>query len=216
MMSVVSERVQQALDLMGRERLIGIVRTDAAESCEWASRCLIEAGIRLIEIPFTVPDATGVIERLCERFPDAVIGAGTVLEAREALNALGAGAKFLVSPILNEPMIQFGLEQEIPVLPGCATPTEIYRAWTLGAPAVKFFPAQPSGGADFIRALKGPLPQIPVVPTGGIEKAHVGDYLKAGALAVGVGNPLIPKWILQSRNEAELKKLAGVFREQIQ
>ncbi len=210
-MHTLATPVQAVLDCFARERLIGIVRTDSAESCEWATGCLIEAGFGLIEIPFTVPEAPAVIERLCVRFPGAIIGAGTILEARDALNALGAGARFLVAPVLNEAMIQFGLEQAIPVLPGCMTPSEIHRGWTLGAPAIKFFPAQSAGGADFIRSLKGPLPQIPMVPTGGIGKEHVADYLKAGALAVGVGAPLIPRQLLQQRDEKALKALASDF-----
>jgi 2-dehydro-3-deoxyphosphogluconate aldolase / (4S)-4-hydroxy-2-oxoglutarate aldolase len=203
-----------SLPLLARfqnEKLIGIVRTDSAESAIWTSSTLIEAGFSIIEIPLTVPDGTAVIETLSERFPNAIIGAGTVLEAKDALNALGAGAQFLVSPVLVEPLVQFGQEQGILTLPGCMTPTEMYKAWTLGAPAVKFFPAEAAGGAGFVSSVKAPLPQIPIVPTGGIQISHVPGYLKAGALAVGIGAPLIPKNLIAERNEIELKALAQAY-----
>jgi 2-dehydro-3-deoxyphosphogluconate aldolase/(4S)-4-hydroxy-2-oxoglutarate aldolase len=199
------------LDRFQQEKLIGIVRTDSAESALWTSRLLLDAGFRILEIPFTVPDAVGVIEQLSEAYPEAVIGAGTVLEAKDALNALGAGAQFLVSPVLVEPLVQFGQEQGILTLPGCMTPTEMYTAWTLGAPAIKFFPAESAGGTDFIRSIKAPLSQIPIVPTGGIQLSHVPGYLKAGALAVGIGAPLIPKQYVDARNELELHALAAAY-----
>ena len=202
---------QHLLARFAQEKIIGIVRTDTAESAIWTSRLLLNAGFQLIEIPYTVPDTPHVIETLCEEFPNAIIGAGTVLEAKEAVNALGAGAQFLVSPVIVEPLIQFGQEQDILVLPGGMTPTEIYTAWTLGAPAVKFFPAESAGGAGFVGSIKGPLPHIPIIPTGGIQLEHVGGYLKAGAVAVGVGAPLIPKQWIASRNEVELKSLAHAF-----
>lgn len=199
------------LNCLESEKLIGIVRTHSAESCLWASRILIETGIAILEVPLTVPDATQVIETLCDEYPNAIIGAGTVLEAKEAVRSLAAGAQFLVAPVIVEPLIQLGEEQDILVLPGAMTPTEIYKAWTLGAPAVKFFPAESAGGANFISSVRAPLPQIPLVPTGGIHLAHVPGYLKAGALAVGVGAPMIPKHLVENRNEVELKALAKDF-----
>ncbi len=191
-----------------QERLIGIVRTDSAESCLWASTQLIEAGVKILEIPFTVPDTPTVIETLCTQFPDAIIGAGTVLEARDAAQALGSGAQFLVSPVLLEPLIQLGIDQNILVLPGCATPSEIYKAYSLGATAIKFFPAQAMGGAEFLKAVKAPLPQIPIVPTGGIELEHIPAYLKAGALAIGIGAPMLPNTLIKNRDAKALKNRA--------
>jgi 2-dehydro-3-deoxyphosphogluconate aldolase/(4S)-4-hydroxy-2-oxoglutarate aldolase len=110
-----------------------------------------------------------------------------------------------------EPLIQFGQEQSILTLPGCLTPTEMYKAWALGAPAIKFFPAESGGGTDFISSIKGPLPHIPIVPTGGIQLSNVPGYLKAGALAVGIGAPLIPKQLVASRNDTELRALATAY-----
>jgi 2-dehydro-3-deoxyphosphogluconate aldolase/(4S)-4-hydroxy-2-oxoglutarate aldolase len=194
-----------------KERLIGIVRTNNAESAIWASEQLIEAGIRLIEIPFTVPNTPTVIESLAERFPDAIIGAGTVLERSDAVKAMAAGAQFLVSPVLIPAMVQFGIENNVFVLPGCMTPTEIWDAYQLGAPVIKFFPAQAAGGPEFLKAVLAPFPQVSIVPTGGILQEHVSAYLQAGALAVGVGNPLLPKEFLLRRDASELRAHASQF-----
>jgi 2-dehydro-3-deoxyphosphogluconate aldolase/(4S)-4-hydroxy-2-oxoglutarate aldolase len=199
------------LDRFAKDRLIGIVRTDSSESAIWTATQLIETGIHIIEIPFTVPNAIEVMETLVERFPHAVIGAGTVLDASEAVKALGAGAQFLVSPVLIPAMVQFGQEHNVCVMPGCMTPTEMFDAYNLGAQAIKFFPAQPAGGPEFIKAVKAPLPQIPIVPTGGISKEHVAAYIHAGALAVGVGSPLIPKHLIQTKNVDGLKAHAQGF-----
>jgi 2-dehydro-3-deoxyphosphogluconate aldolase/(4S)-4-hydroxy-2-oxoglutarate aldolase len=215
MSQAVSQSVASLLQQLEAVRLIGIVRTDSEESAFWASRILVESGIHWIEIPFTVPNAAKVIERLSDLYPQAVIGAGTVMEAREAVSALAAGAQFLVAPSLNEPLIQLGAEQGILVLPGAMTPTEIHKAWSLGAPAVKFFPAQAVGGADFVSAIRGPFPHIPLIATGGIELSHVPGYLEAGTLAVGVGGPLIPKQAVANRDEDRLRILAMSYLDAV-
>lgn len=211
----VSPPVCDLLKRLDVVKLVGIVRTNTSEDAIWASSLLVESGIHWIEIPFTVPHAADVIETLSEKYPQAVIGAGTVLEAKEAVQALGAGAQFLVSPMLNEPLIQLGVEQNILTLPGCTTPTEIYKAWMLGASAIKLFPAQAIGGSEFISAVKGPFPHIPLVATGGIELPHVAGYLKAGALAVGVGGPLIPKQAVAQRDEATIRHLAARYLDAV-
>lgn len=205
----------KALKRFSEEKLIAIVRTDSPDSALWASNLLIDCGFRLIEIPFTVPEAADVIETLSLEHEEAIIGAGTVMDLDTCYQALSAGAEFVVSPALVEPLIQFGLNEDVLALPGCMTPTEIWKAYSLGAPAIKFFPAQAAGGADFISALKGPLPQIPIVPTGGVQLEHVPGYLKAGALAVGVGGPLIPKSIIARRDESALRELALAYLQAV-
>jgi 2-dehydro-3-deoxyphosphogluconate aldolase/(4S)-4-hydroxy-2-oxoglutarate aldolase len=207
---------EKALQKLAEKKIVGIVRTDSADSAIWTSNLLIETGFNLIEIPFTVPEAVDVIETLSEQHPNAVIGAGTVLDLETCYQALSAGAEFIVSPALIPEAIQFGLDEDILVLPGCMTPTEMHTAMSLGAAGVKFFPAQCAGGADFISAIKGPLPHIPIIPTGGIQLEHVSQYLKAGALAVGIGAPLIPKELVARRDESALKALALSYMEAIQ
>ncbi len=208
-----STEVSTLLQRLGEAKIIGIVRTDSEESALWVSRVLIEAGIQWLEVTFTVPNAPNVMEQLSEQFPHAVIGAGTVLDGKQAVQALAAGAQFLVSPVTQEPMIQFGLANDLLVMPGCLTPTEIFHAWTLGAPAIKFFPAQPVGGPEYLSAVRGPFPQIPLVATGGIGLPHVAGYIKAGALAVGVGSPLMPSKDIKDRNSGNIRALATAYRE---
>ncbi len=207
---------EKALQKLAEKKIVGIVRTDSADSVIWTSNLLIEAGFNLIEIPFTVPDAVDVIETLSEQHPHAIIGAGTVLDLDTCYQALSAGAEFIVSPALIKAAIQFGIDEDILVLPGCMTPTEMHTAMSLGAAGVKFFPAQCAGGADFISAIKGPFPHIPIIPTGGIQLEHVPGYLKAGAVAVGIGAPLIPKPLVARRDEAALKALAFSYLEALQ
>lgn len=199
------------LTRLASARLIGIVRTKSSEDAVWAASQLIEAGLQAIEIPFTVPDAANVIETLTRQYPDALIGAGTVLEANQAIKALAAGARFLVSPVLIPSMLHFGKEHQVFVLPGCMTPTEMFDAMNLDAQAVKFFPAQATGGPEFIKAIKGPFPELQIVPTGGIGKEHATAYLQAGALAVGVGGPLLPNAMIQNRDVEGLKAHAKTF-----
>jgi 2-dehydro-3-deoxyphosphogluconate aldolase/(4S)-4-hydroxy-2-oxoglutarate aldolase len=207
---------EKNLRKLGDEKLIGIVRTDSAESALWASTLLIDCGFRIIEIPFTVPEAVDVIETLSETYPDALIGAGSIMDLDTCYLALSAGAEFVVSPALVESIIPFGLAEDILVLPGCMTPTEIWKATELGATAIKLFPAQCAGGADFINAIKGPFPHINLVPTGGIQQAHISGYLKAGALAVGVGGPLIPKHLVAKRDETALREIAMAYLKTVQ
>ncbi len=204
-------QTQATLVRLSQEKLFAIVRTTTADEALWASATLLKTGFSIIEIPFTVPDAARVIETLVDRFPEAVIGAGTVLDARQAVSALGAGAGFLVSPVLIEPLIHLGAEHDVLVLPGCMTPSEIYHAAQLGAPAIKVFPAQSAGGTAFLQAVRGPLPNISLIPTGGISREDVPAYLKAGALAVGVGGPILSADVLNSRNENLLRETALAY-----
>ena len=209
-MSTLPASINLSLDILRQKKLIGIVRTDSAERAIWTSALLIATGLHIIEIPYTVPEASRVIETLSQRFPKAGIGAGTILEQSQADSAIQAGARFLVSPVLDEAIIRYAHSQDILMLPGCMTPTEMMTAWRAGAPAIKFFPAEPSGGPEFISAVRGPLPQ------GGIQLSNVSGYLKAGALAVGVGNPLIPRQWVASRNESKLRALAQQYLQAVE
>src|SRR5687767_1732538 len=151
-----------------------------------------EGGIVVLEITMTVPGAVGVIEQVCARFGnDALVGAGTVLDAATAKACISAGAQFIVSPALNMDTIAYCRERDVAVMPGALTPTEVVNAWNAGADFVKIFPAGAVGGASYLKALKAPLPQIELVPTGGVSLKTAADFIKAGAAALGVGADLV-------------------------
>ena len=139
----------------------------------------------------TVPGAIQVMRKLAEQRPDILIGAGTVLDAETARMCILEGAQFIVSPALNFNTIEICHRYSIAVLPGALTPTEVVNAWQAGADVVKVFPASALGGAKYLTALKGPLPQVKLIPTGGVSLATAKDFLEAGAFALGVGSDLV-------------------------
>jgi 2-dehydro-3-deoxyphosphogluconate aldolase/(4S)-4-hydroxy-2-oxoglutarate aldolase len=190
-------------------RLIGIVRTGSAEDAVWCAEQLIRSGFGIIEITQTTPDATEVIRTLAEAYPEVVIGGGTVLDTRTAIHTLAAGGRFVVSPVLEESLVQFGAQERVLVLPGVMTPTEMHWAIRLGAFAVKLFPASAIGGPAFIKTVREPLPQVQIIPTGGIAIEDVAAYLQAGALAVGLGGVLLPKNAVRDRDAETIQALAA-------
>jgi 2-dehydro-3-deoxyphosphogluconate aldolase / (4S)-4-hydroxy-2-oxoglutarate aldolase len=174
---------------IAHERVVAIVRSDSAAEAERVSRTLVGAGIEALEISMTTPGALGAIERLAGDLPDALIGAGTVLDAPSARAAILAGARFLVAPSLPPDVIEMGHRYGAVVAPGCQTATEIERALSLGADFVKLFPAA-ALGPGYLRAVLAALPQAPVIPTGGVDAGNAAEWLDAGAVALGVGGSL--------------------------
>ena len=169
-----------------------VVRASSAEAALQAVEAIAAGGIRAAEITMTVPGAVGVLEKLAGRFGgNMLLGAGTVLDPETARACLLAGAEFIVSPSLKPATIEMAKRYSKPVFPGALTPTEVLAAWEAGADAVKIFPCGNVGGAKYIKALKGPFPQIEMIPTGGVNLETIGDFLKAGACAVGVGGELV-------------------------
>ena len=172
--------------------VIPVVRATTADEAMRAIDAIREGGISVLEITMTVPGAVGVIEQVAARFGnDALVGAGTVLDAEAAKACIAAGAQFIVSPALNMETIAYCREQDVAVMPGALTPTEVVQAWNAGADFVKVFPAGAVGGASYLKALKAPLPQIELVPTGGVSLKTAADFIKAGAAALGVGADLV-------------------------
>src|SRR5688572_21920256 len=172
--------------------VIPVVRATTADEAMRAIDAIREGGIAVLEITMTVPGAVGVIEQVAARFGnDALVGAGTVLDAETAKACISAGAQFIVSPALNMETIAYSREQDVAVIPGALTPTEVVQAWNAGADFVKVFPAGAVGGASYLKALKAPLPQIELVPTGGVSLKTAADFIKAGAAALGVGADLV-------------------------
>ena len=172
-------------------RVVAILRAENASRAEAVVDVLLENGIRSLELTLTTKGALGVVERLAARVPNGTdVGVGTVLTAEEVERAVDAGARFVVSPSVDVAVIEAATKHGIASYPGAFTPTEIHAAWTAGASAVKLFPAG-ALGPGYLKAVRAPLPDIPLVPTGGIALEAVGAWLDAGATAVGLGNPLI-------------------------
>jgi 2-dehydro-3-deoxyphosphogluconate aldolase/(4S)-4-hydroxy-2-oxoglutarate aldolase len=175
-------------------RAIGLVPVLRAESVEKAlalAEAIAAGGVTVLEITMTVPGAMQVMRKLAETRPDILIGAGTVLDAETARMCILEGAQFVVSPALNVKTIEMCHRYSIAVLPGALTPTEIVTAWQAGADVVKVFPASAMGGASYLKSIKAPLPQVELIPTGGVSLATAEDFLKAGAFALGVGADLV-------------------------
>jgi 2-dehydro-3-deoxyphosphogluconate aldolase/(4S)-4-hydroxy-2-oxoglutarate aldolase len=194
--------------------LIPVVRAESSELAMRAVAALKSGGLDVLEVTMTVPGAIEVIERLAREFGDeTLIGAGTVLDPETAGACIRAGAKFIVSPALNEGTIQFCREHDVAVFPGALTPTEVVRAWKAGADAVKVFPAGAVGGASYLKALKAPLPQIELIPTGGVSLKTAADFIRAGAMALGVGADLVDPKALREGNTALLTERARQFLE---
>lgn len=180
------------LERLGKAGLVPVVRAPDAELALEASRALVAVGLTALEITMTVPEAPAVITRLrAEYAGKLLIGAGTVTNVRELVACLDAGAEFVVSPVLLPELIAPAHEVDVMVALGALTPTEVWKATTAGADVVKMFPASAVGGADYIRALKAPFPDVRLMPTGGVSLASLESFVNAGAFAVGLGEEVV-------------------------
>lgn len=161
---------------------------------------LAEGGVRALEVTMTVPRAIELIAEIAPTLPgDFLFGAGTVLDGETVRRAVDAGAQFIVSPVFRRDVISAAHEAGVPVMPGCFTPTEILEAWDMGADIVKVFPAT-SVGPGYLKDVRGPLPQVKLMPTGGVSIDNAGDWLRAGAVAVGVGSALVDTKAIAAKN----------------
>lgn len=204
-------------EALAQIREIGLVPVIRAESPEMASQA-IEAiragGVPILEITMTVPGAVRLIEEMTAHYGrEALVGAGTVLDPETARACILAGARFVVSPSLNRETIACCRRYGVAVLPGALTPTEVVAAWEAGADLVKVFPAGAVGGPSYIKALKAPLPQIDLVPTGGVSLKTAADFIKAGATALGVGADLVDTQALARGEAGEITRKAREFLE---
>ena len=192
--------------------VIPVVRAQSADEAIAAIDAIREGGIPILEITMTVPGAVGVIEEVSRRYGnEAVVGAGTVLDGETARTCILAGARFVVSPSLNLETIEVCRRYGIAVMPGALTPTEVVQAWSAGADFVKVFPAGAVGGASYIKSLKAPLPQIELVPTGGVSLKTAADFIKAGASALGVGADLVDVQAIRDGNQSVITERAQEF-----
>ena len=202
-------------DVLRRIEEVGVVPVVRASSAEEAMQ-VIEAikagGIPVLEITMTVPRALKVIEQVADRYGDeVVVGAGTVLDAETARACILAGARFVVSPSLNVKTIEMCRRYSVGVMPGALTPTEVVTAWQAGADVVKVFPCGALGGAKYLRALKAPLPQIELIPTGGVSLATAREFIEAGAFALGVGADLVDTKAIQAGEPLKVTEAARSY-----
>ncbi|MDQ3753457.1 MAG: bifunctional 2-keto-4-hydroxyglutarate aldolase/2-keto-3-deoxy-6-phosphogluconate aldolase [Acidobacteriota bacterium] len=207
-------------DVLQRIREIGIVPIVRASSGDEAM-AVIEAiragGINVLEITMTIPGAIKVIEQVVGRYGDDVlVGAGTVLDAQTARACILAGAQFVVSPALNLATIELCRRYSVTVCPGALTPTEVVTAWQAGADVVKIFPCSAMGGASYLKALKAPLPQIELIPTGGVSLQTVAEFINAGAFAFGVGSDLVDTQAIRAGQPEKVTNAARAYVAAVQ
>lgn len=202
---------EQALELIRRTGVIAIMRAKSSDQLLQAADSIRAGGVSAIEVTMTTPGALAVIEQAAARYgQDVLLGAGTVLDAQSARAAILAGAQFIVAPSLDLGTIRLCRRYSVPVFPGAYTPTEIVTAWQAGADMVKVFPAS-VGGPALIKALKAPLPQVELVPVGGVELANAAEFIRAGSAALGVGNALVDQKLLDARDFDTLTERARRF-----
>ena len=200
------------LDWIKQIALIPIVRTPDSESALACVEALRAGGIDCVEITMTVHNAIKVIEKIADRYGhEVLLGAGTVLDPETARACILAGAQFIVTPALNLKTIELARRYAKPIFPGALTPTEVLTAWEAGGDAIKVFPCSALGGAKYIKALKAPLPQVELVPTGGVNLETLADFLMAGSAAVGVGSELVDSQSVAEKNLGLITERARQF-----
>lgn len=202
------EHVHARIEEVG---IIPAVRVHSAEHARYAAETLYHAGIPIAEITMTVPDALKVISDLAGSLSEMIVGAGTVLDVETAQKCVDAGAKFLTSTGFVPEVVEFARRNNVLVIPGALTPSEVIHAWKAGSDFIKIFPCGPLGGENYIRALKAPFPQVPMVAAGGVNQQTALGYILAGASALGVGGELIPKEALEQKQEDRVHELARRF-----
>lgn len=180
--------VVQGIEASG---VVAVIRMKEADKLRAVIDALLEGGVRALELTMTVPGAIGLIEKLAKDVPgEFLLGAGTVLDPETARQVILTGARYIVAPVLNLDVIKLCHRYDVAAMPGCFTPTEILTAWDAGADVVKVFPAT-ALGPGFFKDIRGPLPQVKMMPTGGVTLANAGEWIKAGAVAIGVGTALV-------------------------
>jgi 2-dehydro-3-deoxyphosphogluconate aldolase/(4S)-4-hydroxy-2-oxoglutarate aldolase len=205
----INERVRE----MG---LVPVVRAPSADDAVSLATALFDGGVRCLEITMTVPDGPSVIERLRQRLgAEALVGAGTVTSQEMAATCLNSGAEFIVSPATIPGLVKAAHAGGAPAMIGALTPTEVLTAWQAGSDVVKVFPCSALGGASYLKALRGPFPQIPLMPTGGVSLDTMSDYLGAGAVALGVGSNLANFKLLSTEGKAAVVELARRYASRL-
>jgi 2-dehydro-3-deoxyphosphogluconate aldolase / (4S)-4-hydroxy-2-oxoglutarate aldolase len=205
-------------DICARITEVGImpgIRVNAADQALFAAETVYEAGISVVEITMTVPNAVQVIAQLTKNYPDFIVGAGTVLDVETARRCVDAGARFITSTGLVPDVLEFTLKQNVASIPGAMTPSEVITAWKAGGDFVKIFPCAPLGGDQYIRSLKVPLPQISLIASGGVNQLTAANFIYAGASSIGIGSELMPSKAIATRQDQWIHELARRFLETV-
>lgn len=205
-------------DVRKRIEEIGIVpsiRVSTTEDALFAAEAIANGGIPILEVTLTVPEAIRVIDRVVKQAPDVIVGAGSVHDVDTAQRCLDAGAKFLSSDGLDPDTVRFAVKQEIVVIPGTLTPTGVIAAWKLGPDFVKVVPCGRIGGDSYIRDLKAMFPNIPLIAAGGVNQRTAFSFIRAGAIALGVGGELIPREAIRGKQATRIAELARRFLDAI-
>ncbi len=203
------------LTLLRQHRLIAVIRTSQLSLGLQMALAMAAGGIPLIEITWNSADAPKLIRQLRQELPHCTIGTGTILNQEQLDQAIDAGVQFLFTPHVEPALIASAVAADVPIVPGALSPTEIVTAWQAGASAVKVFPIQAVGGANYIKALQGPLAQIPLIPTGGVTLENAQEFIAAGAIAVGLSGELFPKSLINTGDWKAIAYRAKTLKEQL-
>lgn len=206
---------QNILEEILTRKAVAVIRVKEPDKLKKVIEAIHAGGVSVAEITMTVPNAIQLIEKMNEELDDdIIIGVGSVLNAAVAENAIRAGAKYVVSPILKKEIIETAHKYNVPAMPGCFTPTEIQYAFELGADIIKVFPADVVG-MEFFKAILAPMPHLKLMPTGGVTLTNAGNWLKSGACAVGIGSALLDKEAIKSENYSKLTDNARLIMKSI-
>ncbi|AFY46151.1 Entner-Doudoroff aldolase [Nostoc sp. PCC 7524] len=197
------------LSKLQTQRAIAVIRAPKIELGLEMALAVAAGGMQLIEITWNSDRAGELITQLRRQLPECTIGTGTLFNVQQLQDAIASGAEFLFTPHVDSAMIQAAVQQDVPIIPGALTPTEIVTAWSYGASCVKVFPVQTMGGASYIKSLQGPLSHIPLIPTGGVTLDNAPELIQAGAVAVGLSGELFPKQLIIQRDWQAIAQLAS-------
>ena len=207
---------QEVRALIEKIGIVPVIRTASPQEAKFAAEAVWQGGIPIVEITMTIPQALDVISELVKNMPKLLVGAGTVVNQDLALQCVDAGAQFLVTPGFSQKTVATAHNLDMLIMAGALTPTEVMTAWDAGVDFVKIFPCSNLGGPSYIKALKGPLPHVPMVPTGGVNLETAADYIRAGAAALGVGGELVLKHAFQERKPELISNLAIRYAQLVQ
>ncbi|HLK04990.1 MAG TPA: bifunctional 4-hydroxy-2-oxoglutarate aldolase/2-dehydro-3-deoxy-phosphogluconate aldolase [Candidatus Acidoferrum sp.] len=206
--SMTKQEVRALIEKVG---IVPVIRAASAEEARFAADCVRKGGVPIVEITMTVPGAVEVIREVARTMPEVLVGAGTVLSAEAATKCIDAGAQFLVTPGFNAATVAATRARDVLIVAGALTPSEIMEASAAGADFVKVFPCGSMGGPKYLQALRGPFPSVAFVPTGGVNLETAGEYIRAGAAALGVGGEMVLKDALRARDGDAISKMAALF-----